>query len=61
MSRMKLSEIADALDKAQRQGKIPDTPEGSGYILISDTLAKQISADLREIDSDNENNARRLS
>lgn len=47
---MRLSEIADALDSAERQGKIPDNPEGSGYIMISDTLAKQIANNLREID-----------
>ena len=44
-----LLELADVLDKAERQGeKCRGVPEGALFITISDTLAKQISEQLRE-------------
>ncbi len=45
----RLIEIADALDKAHRIGASIDSPEGSQIIQLSDTLAKQLSKELREI------------
>lgn len=46
-----LREYADLLDKAPRMGSDQDTPEGSRYIAVSDTLARQIASDLREFES----------
>lgn len=40
--------LADALGQAKR-GPEPDEPEGSNYIRISDTLARQIEGRLRRI------------
>ena len=40
-------QIADALDNAHRQGAERDYPEGSCYITISDTLARQWAQALR--------------
>jgi len=40
-------QVANALDNAPRMGAEKDEPEGSRYIQISDTLAKQLSATLR--------------
>lgn len=47
-----LLKLADEFDKAKRMGNDKDVPEGSGYIQISDTLAKQISNELREYVAD---------
>jgi hypothetical protein len=44
-----LTTLANELDSAQRQGSDKDAPEGTRYIIISDTLAKQISSRLVEI------------
>lgn len=44
-----LLELAQALDDARRMGGERDVPEGVRYIQISDTLARQIAARLREI------------
>lgn len=41
--------LAKALDGAKRHGKEIDVPEGSRYIILSDTLARQMSKDLRDI------------
>lgn len=40
-------ELADALDRASRQGGSIDKPEGARYVQLSDTLAKQIADRLR--------------
>ncbi len=44
-----LNELADCLDRAPRKGAGEDSPEGSKYILLSDTSAKMISAELRSL------------
>jgi len=41
-------EIADALDLAGRCGSETDEPEGSRYIIVSDTLARRWARLLRE-------------
>jgi hypothetical protein len=43
-----LIDLADGLDAATRQGSDADSPEGMRYIVLSDTLAKLISLQLRE-------------
>ena len=45
----KLLEWANALREAERLGDDYDCPEGARYIQISDTLAKEFEADLREL------------
>jgi hypothetical protein len=40
--------VADCLDNGERQGDDEDVPEGSKYITMSDTLAKELAAKLRE-------------
>jgi hypothetical protein len=45
---MTLVEIADALDAAGRHGAATDEPEGMRYITITDTLARQLAAGLRD-------------
>ncbi len=49
MSIQTLTQIADALDKAKREGQEYDDPEGTRYITMSDTLAKNIAEQLRFI------------
>lgn len=44
-----LRTLADVLDKAVRYGNQDDSPEGTRWVKISDTLAKDISKKLREI------------
>jgi len=44
-----LTKIADAIDKTHRDGNDEDVPEGSRYITISDTLAKEVSTILRAL------------
>jgi hypothetical protein len=44
-----LNEVCKALDSAPRTGTETDSPEGFKYILISDTAAKKISADLNDV------------
>ena len=46
----KPSDVALALDAADRIGNDIDEPEGTRYIQISDTLAKELSQALREMD-----------
>ena len=43
----KFASLADDLDACERLGAATDAPEGTRYIKLSDTLAKQISAALR--------------
>jgi len=43
-----LLKLADDLDKAKRQGSKWDNPEGARVIIMTDTLAKEISKGLRE-------------
>lgn len=43
-----LNKLSEALDEAPRTGANKDEPEGMQYILISDTLAKDISFRLKE-------------
>lgn len=43
---MTLVEILHALEQSPRSGKTEDTPEGTRYITVSDTLAKLIQASL---------------
>jgi hypothetical protein len=43
-----VSYVADCLDSGERQGDDEDVPEGSKYITMSDTLAKELAAKLRE-------------
>lgn len=42
-----LLEVAKQMDKAERYGAHKDSPEGSRYIILSDTLARQIALSLR--------------
>lgn len=41
--------IADTLDNSDRQGSAVDMPEGSRYITLSDTLARKLSNDIRDL------------
>lgn len=52
MSQMQkeLREYADLFDKAERFGSDQDAPEGARYIRVSDTLARQMSKDLRDFE-----------
>ena len=47
MPDQKFTDLADDLDACPREGAAIDVPEGSRYIKMSDTLAKQIAAVLR--------------
>ncbi len=44
-----LIELADALDASERAGAEKDEPEGARYITWSDTAARLVSTELREI------------
>ena len=44
-----LLKIADELDEADRLGEGRDVPEGMRYIIMSDTLAKELASTLRKI------------
>jgi hypothetical protein len=44
-----IESIALALDQATRYGADVDTPEGTRWIIMSDTLAKRLSTALREM------------
>lgn len=44
-----LREVATLLKTAPRSGADIDSPEGSRYVVLSDTLANQITAQLEEI------------
>lgn len=41
--------LAASLDDAERVGTLPDEPEGAVMIRISDTLARDMAADLRNL------------
>jgi hypothetical protein len=43
--------MAEGLDNSSRLGAEKDEPEGSRWIQLSDTLAREFAADLREIAS----------
>ena len=43
--------FADQLDDAERIGNWKDDPEGTQWITISDTLAKEMASRLREFHS----------
>jgi nicotinamidase-related amidase len=49
---MSISEIADALERAQRQGADKDHPEGSRYAVFSDTALQTMARDLRLASAD---------
>ena len=44
---MSISEIADALERAPRQGADKDHPEGSRYVVFSDTALNAMARELR--------------
>ena len=44
---MTIPEIADALERAQRQGAEKDQPEGSRYAVFSDTALQAMARALR--------------
>lgn len=43
-----LAQLANDFDNASRFGSEEDVPEGERYIVMSDTLARQIATELRE-------------
>jgi hypothetical protein len=47
--RQYLLELAEELEGAKRLGASVDAPEGACYLVISDTLARQVSQRLRGI------------
>jgi hypothetical protein len=49
---MSISEIAEALERAQRQGADKDRPEGSRYAVFSDTQLQTMARDLRLASAD---------
>jgi hypothetical protein len=49
MAGKKLNQIAQALVEAPRQGAEADVPEGSRYVVISDTAVAEIIRELRAI------------
>ena len=44
---MNVAEIADALERAPRQGADKDQPEGSRYAVFSDTALNKMARELR--------------
>ena len=44
---MSMIEIIDALERAPRQGAAVDVPEGSRYVVISETALNQMIRELR--------------
>ena len=44
---MTIREIADGFDNATRQGATADDPEGSRFVVFSDTSLRRIARDLR--------------
>jgi len=44
---MTVREIADALERAPRQGAAVDEPEGSRFVVISDTALTKLTRELR--------------
>jgi hypothetical protein len=49
---MSIPEIADALERAQRQGAEKDQPEGSRYAVFSDTALQAMARALRLASAD---------
>jgi nicotinamidase-related amidase len=49
---MSISEIADALERTQRQGAEKDQPEGSRYAVFSDTALNAMARELRLASAD---------
>ena len=49
---MTITEIADALERAERQGADKDRPEGSRVAVFSDTSLKTMARDLRLASAD---------
>jgi hypothetical protein len=49
---MTIPEIAEALERAQRQGAEKDQPEGSRFAVFSDTSLKTMARDLRLASAD---------
>lgn len=47
LRKMQLAQLADSLDACRRFGEDRDVPEGSRFIHMSDTLAREISSTLR--------------
>jgi len=45
---MSLAQVADHLDAVHREGAAVDEPEGARFLTMSDTLARQLSAALRD-------------
>ena len=44
-----LLKIANELDEADRLGGSLDVPEGMRYIIMSDTLAKELASTIRKV------------
>ena len=44
---MTVAEIADAMERAPRQGAEKDQPEGSRYVVFSDTALNAMARELR--------------
>ena len=44
---MSIADIIDALEGAPRQGDAVDAPEGSRYVVFSDTAMRKITRELR--------------
>lgn len=53
--RYSLKQIISMLNTAERQGSETDEPEGSRYVLISDTLASDMAASLEAHLAEHEN------
>lgn len=48
-------ELIDVLEKSPRLGSLIDTPEGSRYIQISDTLAKRLASNIKVVIKEDKN------
>ena len=51
----KMQGLFDLLDKSERMGSSVDMPEGSRYIQLSDTLAKKLSTELKQVMKEDSN------
>jgi nicotinamidase-related amidase len=49
---MNIAEIADALERAPRQGANKDQPDGSRYAVFSDTALNAMARELRLASAD---------
>lgn len=47
MPAITIQDVIDVLKNAPRQGSANDEPEGSRYIILSDTLVKELIKTLR--------------